>query len=278
MQLSFEHRRGNARPTCVDMSSLSRLDPRRRPRYPAKQRILSCRHESCNAFINFPNMQTTRRIFLFRPPRDCSGARGEWLVARSPVFPDISCKAERRLRIGVLFRARAFKLIMDGRIPPPTHTHTLPPLLSLSVFVSRVSRFEPPRRLREEERARESAKGVEQREPPERGGEGGSVVYTTRVDGTVRINMEISQIKLVGEVSSSFSGRWRRATLFLNFLPPRFSGAFSSLFSLSFLFFSLYLPAALRELQPRRFGGQLTAGLYCTLPGDCVPFVPAWAN
>jgi len=160
MQLSFEHRRGNARPTCVDMSSLSRLDPRRRPRYPAKQRILSCRHESCNAFINFPNMQTTRRIFLFRPPRDCSGARGEWLVARSPVFPDISCKAERRLRIGVLFRARAFKLIMDGRIPPHTHTHapsSSPPLcVCLSRFAFRTPEAAPGGRAgaRERERGR----------------------------------------------------------------------------------------------------------------------------
>jgi len=163
-------------------------------------------------------MQTARRIFFLHPPRLSSQFRGAGRMLggseEQPCFPDISCKAERRSRIGVLFRARAFKLIIDGRIlsPPLPLLSPRPHAPCLSLASLCVSKPEAIRR-NGRERVRKGSNNAELAERKVRG----SVVHTTRVDGwwrvgvrvdgTVRINMEISQIKLVGEVSSSFSGR-----------------------------------------------------------------------
>lgn len=67
------------------------------------------------------------------------GEGGEVAVGSDPCFPDISHNVEKRLRIRTLFHVRAFKLIMDGRIP-------------LSAL------FSTPRRFRREKRARERVK------------------------------------------------------------------------------------------------------------------------
>lgn len=76
-----------------------------------------CRHELCSAFINFPRICKRRpgqRWHLF--PGVSTQFRGTEGSGWSPCFPDISYIAEKRLRIRALFRARAFKLITDGRI------------------------------------------------------------------------------------------------------------------------------------------------------------------
>lgn len=143
---------------------------------------LSRRYELCKAFINFPNMQTGPPNTLDLFPGYQPNFTGHGGAASSdPCFPDISHNVEKRLRIRTLFHVRAFKLIMDGRIP----------LASL---------FSTPGRFRREKRVREG-EGGDREKGTRRSGDRG---YTQRewMDGewwvpermgrVVCINMEIS--------------------------------------------------------------------------------------
>lgn len=144
---------------------------------------LSCRYELCRVFINFPSMQTGPPAcwIFFLYVNAISRGHGESGGDSDPCFPDISHNVEKRLRIRTLFHVRAFKLIMDGRIP----------LSSL---------FSTPRRFRREKRAREGEGGGRGREACRSGDCG--YIQREWMDGecwvfgwmgrVVCINMEIS--------------------------------------------------------------------------------------
>lgn len=112
--------------------------------------------QSFHQFPEYANGPPTCWIF-FLDVNAISRGTGRKRRGSGPCFPDISHNVEKRLRIRTLFHVRAFKLIMDGRIP----------LSSL---------FSTPRRFRREKRVREDERDLGR----EHAGQG---IYTTRVDG-----------------------------------------------------------------------------------------------
>lgn len=125
--------------------------------YPAKQRVF-------RAGMNYAELSSISRICKRAPKHIGSfswmstqfhGARGA--ASSDPCFPDISHNVEKRLRIRTLFHVRAFKLIMDGRIP-------------LASLFSTPGRF----RRQEGEGGKAGKENTQVR---------GSRIYTTRVDG-----------------------------------------------------------------------------------------------
>lgn len=74
---------------------------------------------------------------------------------RDACFPDISYNVEKRSRIRVLFRARAFKLIMDGRI-----SLSLPSLSSPEAIPTRDERNGTRERMGKKKRPAAGAAGI----------------------------------------------------------------------------------------------------------------------
>lgn len=139
--------------------------------YPAKQRVFS-------VGMNYAELSSISRIckrnlnmldlFSGCQRNFTEQGGGQQRRGSDPCFPDISHNVEKRLRIRTLFHVRAFKLIMDGRIP-------------LSLFSFR------PRGDSDERNGYKRAKGAGERTRRS----GGSRIYTTRVDGWRVVGVQV---------------------------------------------------------------------------------------